>query len=228
MFTKSITKFNIISVDYQNDFCSAKGKYYKERPCHSFIQTEFIPFLKKHNLKIAEIVCDYRLPRPNETEQWCVPGEWGYSSMIDPAVKLPNIWIKSMHSPEWIRENGGNPLKKAGHPYQDPEAFNHWLRSTIGSPENAGLVVLIGLTLDVCVLCTAQQLSFRGYDVRILNEGSDIYDLDDVAILTKNILFSTSHREFSRLITWEKFQVIIKHSIHKNIEYNNLSLSCKL
>lgn len=209
-------KLSIISVDYQNDFCAAGGRYYKERPCHAFIQNEFIPFLKEHDIKLAEIVCDYRLPRPNETEEWCVPGEWGFLSAIDSAVKLPNIWVKGMHSPEWVRGNGCDSLKKPGIPYQDSEAFNNWLISTIGTPENAGMVVLIGLTLDVCVLCTAQQLSFRGYDVRVLKEGSDIYDLEDVAILTKNnidykdVLFSTSHREFARLINWNELKPMLE------------------
>jgi nicotinamidase-related amidase len=37
------------------------------------------------------------------------------------------------------------------------------------------MVVLIGLTLDCCVLCTAQEFLFRGYDVRVLKEGVDTY-----------------------------------------------------
>lgn len=192
---------SIISVDYQNDFCTEGGKFYKPRPCHLFIQDVFVPFLIDHNIKIGEILCDYRLPRPTELEEWCVPGTWGFLSAIDAKVKLPNVWIKGMHSPEWIRKDGGLP-------YQDPGAFNCWLQSTIGTPIQAGVVILLGLTLDVCVLCVAQQLSFRGYDVRILKEASDIYDLDDVAELTeagidyKEILFKTSHREFAKLISW--------------------------
>lgn len=205
-------KFSIISVDYQNDFCTKGGKYYLERPCQTFIEQVFVPCLKRKGIKIAEIVCDYRLPRPHETEAWCVPGEWGFLSAIDASVKLPNVWVKGQHSPEWVREHGGDASKKPGLPYQDPAAFTTWLKNTIGSPKEAGDVILIGLTLDCCVLQTAQQLHFRGYNVSILKEGSDIYDVNLVAQWLKNaadykdILFNTTHWTCALPMTWEAFK----------------------
>lgn len=205
-------KYTIISVDYQNDFCSEKGKYYRDRPCHSFIQNEFIPFLKENNIKLAEILCDYRLPRAHETESWCVPGEWGYQSAIDEAVKLPDVWIKSMDSPEWIRENSGDPTKKPGLPYQNPYALDQWLKNTIGNPEEAGEIILIGLTFECCVLNTAIQLHNRNYKVKILKEGTDIFDLSVVAEYIKSgrdykdFLFSTSHREYAKSIQWSELK----------------------
>lgn len=215
-------KYSIISVDYQNDFCSPSGRYFKDRPCHAFIEKTLVPFLAENGIKLFEMVCDYRLPRPNETEQWCVPGEWGYLSVIDAAVKHSNVWVKGMHSPEWVRDGGGDATATPGYPYQNPAAFDQWLHDTIGSPDQTGMVVLIGLTLEVCVLSTAQQLSFRGYDVHILKEASDIYDLADVEALTKNhidykeILFKTSHREFAKLIAWNTLKLEFENNLpHK-------------
>jgi nicotinamidase-related amidase len=45
----------------------------------------------------------------------------------------------------------------------------------VGSANETEAVVLIGLTLDCCVLCTAQELSFRGYKVKFLVEAVDTY-----------------------------------------------------
>lgn len=131
-----------------------------------------------------------------------------------------------MHSPEWIRKNGGQPNTITDKPYPDPEAFNAWLLSMIGTPENAGIVILISRTLEVCILSTAQQLSFRGYDVYVLKEASNIYDLADVSSLIrynidyKDILFNTSHREFVKLINWGKFKVIIETDLLEKEKYD--------
>lgn len=205
-------KFSIISVDYQNDFCTKNGKYYLDRPCHAFIETQLVPFLKNNNIKIAEILCDFRSPRPQEKEECCIPGEWGYLSAIDDSIKLQEIWNKSTHSPDWVRENGGVANKKPGVPYQDPKGFTEWLERTIGSPEKAGEIILFGLTLECCVLNTAIQLHNRNYQVKILKEGTDIFDLSVCNgyfannINYKDFLFATSHREYSNPIEWEELK----------------------
>jgi nicotinamidase-related amidase len=227
----SVRKHSIISIDYQNDFCSPGGRFYKDRPCHTFINHELIPFLKRNHLKVAEIISDYRLPRPNEQESYCVPGTWGYYSSIDPSIKLGKTWIKSMNSPEWVRENGGDETKKPGVPYQDPEAFNNWLLSTIGRPDQAGEVILIGLTLDCCVLCTAQQLYFRGYKVKILKEASDIYSIESVSKLMapkidyKETFFKSTHMMWSQLIEWKELKSKLEGSLEEKTVYNEKSTS---
>lgn len=205
-------KYSFISIDYQNDFCLPGGIFYKDRPCQVFINSEFIPYIKKNNIKIAEIISDYRLPRPSEEKSYCIPGKWGYNSAIDETVRVGEVWIKSMNSPEWIRENGGDPTKEPGKPYPNPEAFDQWLKSTIGTPDESGEVVLIGLTLDCCVLCVAQQLYFRGYKVRILKEGTDIYSIESLSELLapyvdyKDILFNSTHGMWSKLIDWNELR----------------------
>lgn len=115
-----------------------------------------------------------------------------------------------MNSPDWVRENMGNPNKAPGNPYQDANTFSQWLEKTVGKPNNEDEVVLIGLTLDCCVLCTAQQLYFRGYKVRILMEGVDVYDIEAAQknikdkVDYKDFLFSTTHGMWSKPIIWEE------------------------
>jgi nicotinamidase-related amidase len=76
-----------------------------------------------------------------------------------------------MNSPVWVRKGIGNAMEGPGQPYQDPAGFDEWLRATVGT--DASTVVLAGLSLDACILCTAQELTFRGYDVRVLKEATD-------------------------------------------------------
>ncbi len=171
-------KVSFICVDFQYDFYGKEGKWYKKRSSHSFIQNQLIPFLEKRTMKIAEIISDYRLPRPSEHEAYCIPGEKGYESGLPESVKFNQTWIKSMNSPLWVRENAGNPSKPAGKPYTDAAGFIEWLNSTIGPPAKNHKVYLIGLTLDCCVLATAMLLYHLGYahNVQFLFEGVDSYE----------------------------------------------------
>lgn len=45
----------------------------------------------------------------------------------------------------------------------------------IGLPEFDKEVILFGLTVDCCILCLAQELSFRGYKTKVLEEATDTY-----------------------------------------------------
>ena len=201
--------YHIIVIDYQNDFCSPGGKWFKERPAQTFIEKTLIPFLKENDIKISEIISDYRLPRQNETIDYCVPGTWGYQSAIPSDVKKKDVWIKAMNSPDWVRENGGNANSRPALPYPDPHAFSQWLEKNIGKPNPDDQIVLIGLTLDCCVLCTSQQLYFRGYKVKILKEGTDVYDVTAAKKMLKEgsdyqaFLFGTTHGMFSTAINWD-------------------------
>jgi nicotinamidase-related amidase len=165
----------IICVDFQKDFSAPDGICYRPRPCVDFIKDVLIPHLRQRGLKVAEIVSDYRLPRPGDEFECCVPGEPGFESEIPDDVKHPQVWVKCMNSPIWVRDNGGVAGKPAGLPYPDPAAFTEWLRTTVGAAKETGEIILMGLTLDCCVLCTAQELSFRGYRVKFLVEAVDTY-----------------------------------------------------
>ena len=93
-----------------------------------------------------------------------------------------------MNSPIWIRENIGIAEKQPGLPYQDPERFTKWIDNNLGAPNSLERVILFGLILDCCILCTAQELKFRGYKVNILEEGTDTYSgkLDEKIYLLNN------------------------------------------
>jgi nicotinamidase-related amidase len=194
----------IVSVDFQKEFSAPGGKHYRPRPNVDFIKNVLVPCLRNHDIKIAEIVSDYRQPRPGGRDNSTRPGEEGYVSEIPEDIKLKNIWIKCMNSPIWTRENIGNPNKEPGLPYQDPRAFTTWLNSTIGSPQKVNEVVLIGLTIDCCVLCTAQELDFRGYNVKILKEGVDVYTGNPQE--TEMILNNYPLKNWAKIITWDELQ----------------------
>ena len=188
-----------ISVDYQGDFAANGGRWYRERPCESFITNELIPFFRSKKIRLSEIVSDYRLPRPSETLEYCLPGTMGFSSFLPADIKTDNTWIKCMNSPVWIRENAGVPDGKPGQPYSAPDKFSEWLLQEIGTPEFAGDVVLFGLTLDCCVLCLAQELYFRGYTAHILYEAVDTYMGSKEQ---KDNMFDTPLPMWAKKITW--------------------------
>ena len=54
------------------------------------------------------------------------------------------------------------------------------------------------LTLDCCVLCTAQELNFRGYKVKLLYEAVDA--MDSAYLEYKEILATKSP-----ILTWAEF-----------------------
>lgn len=165
----------IISVDFQKDFTARDGFAYKPRASVDFIKNILIPFLKQNNIKIAEIISDYREIPLSSRGFFCQPGTIGYESEIPDDVKLKDAWIKCQHSPIWTRENIGIADKNPGKPYPDPEKFEKWLKSTVGEPQKNSFIILIGLTVNCCILSLAQELFFRGYAVKILGEATDDY-----------------------------------------------------
>lgn len=189
MVVKCTSMIKIISIDLQKDFTDPKGRAFRDRPSVAFIKDKLVPLLREKGIKIYEIISDYRQPRQGDTGDLCHPGTLGYESEIPEDVKDSNIWIKSMNSPEWIREGRGDKDAVPKLPYPDPELFTNWLNETIGTVEEKNKIVLIGLTLDCCVLSTAQDLTFRGYDVYVLNEAVDVYsgNQEEKEYLLKNV-----------------------------------------
>ena len=168
-----MNKLQLISVDLQRDFSTGGGsKPYSPHPCVGFVKDTLVPFCEERGIKIAEIISDYRQPRPGGNDDCCHPGTPGYESEVPDTVKLLPVWVKSMPAPIWTRDGIGDAKSQPGVPYQDPTAFGEWLSSVIGEPNNTS-IVLVGLTLNCCVMCVAQELSSRGYKVQILEEGVD-------------------------------------------------------
>jgi hypothetical protein len=198
----------LISVDFQKEFSAKGGKHYQPRSNVGFIKKIIVPFLIKNDIKIAEIISDYRQPRPGDLDESTCPGEEGYVSEIPEDIRLDRVWIKCMNSPIWTRKNIGNPNKNPGLPYQDPKAFTCWLNSTIGKPQDVDAVVLMGLTVDCCVFCTAQELRFRGYTVKILREGVDTYSGNSQE--KDMILSNMPLLNWAKVISWNELKKMLR------------------
>ncbi len=198
-------EIQFLAVDLQNDFASEGGEHYAPRASVEFIKETLIPFLKERDIKISEIVSDYRQPRPGDHGTGCVPGTWGYGSII-PKEVVKSQWIKCMNSPIWTRENIGDPAKNPGLPYQDPRAFGEWLEKNVGKPEEAK-PALFGLTIDCCVLSALQELSWRGYYPMVLKEGVDHYD---GKIENRDTVLNIVASNWAEVIAWDDLKNKLK------------------
>lgn len=200
-------KIKIVSIDLQKEFSSKGGKHYKSRPSVKFVKELIVPYLRERKINISEIVSDYRFPRPADRDDSTKPGTWGYESEIPEDIKLKPVWVKCMNSPIWTRKNIGVAGKKPGIPYQDPKKFVKWLYKVVGKPGKVE-IVLIGLTADCCVFSTAQELSWQGYEVRILEEGVDSYSGTQKE--KKQILNNYPLKNWASKITWRELKRKLK------------------
>lgn len=209
-----------ISVDFQKDFSNPIGKNFNKGKSVDFIKNVFIPYCRENHLIINEIISDYRHPRPSKKGDGCscIPGTEGYKSEIPVDIKNKNQWIKCMNNPIWTRKNAGIANKQAGIPYQDPEGFNKWLEETIGTPSETDLVVLIGLTMECCVFCTGQELFFRGYNVKILYEGTDPMETGED--YKNNIIANPPFNIWNNIIRFDELKEYIKQEKELNEKPN--------
>ena len=168
----------LISVDFQHDFVSPGGVHYRGQPCVKFVTGTVVPFVRAHGITVAEIVSDYRSPGGDDVDATCVPGQWGYESVIPADVKPAAPWVKASIAPTWVREGGGRADAIPGPARPDPTGFSTWLDAAIGPPDRSGPVVIMGLVLEVCVLATLIEIGLRGYSAVVLIEGVDTYDGD--------------------------------------------------
>ena len=121
----------IISVDLQNEFCTEGGALYRPRACVPFISEILLPFVRERGYRIAEIISDYRAAEPEISPSTCVPGQWGYQSLIPSDAKHPSVWVKAEPSPAWTRIGAGQADQRPGQPYPAPDAFSAWLTTMI-------------------------------------------------------------------------------------------------
>lgn len=168
----------LISVDFQHDFASPGGVHHGGQPCVAFVLDTVVPFVRAHGLTIAEIVSDYRGTGGNDTDTTCVPGQWGYESVIPADVKHHEPWVKASIAPTWVRDGGGRSDAVPGPARPDPSGFAAWLQTVLGPPDRSGPVVIMGLVLEVCVLATLIDINLRGYPAAVLIEGVDTSDGD--------------------------------------------------
>lgn len=190
--------YSLLAIDLQNDFTTEGGLHYKVRPSVQFLNEKLFPFLKEHNIKINEIISDYRQPRPGDRGEGCVPGTWGSESIV-PKEIVKAQWIKCMNSPLWTRENIGSPDKTPGIPYQDTKAFGEWAENNIGKPDEV-VPVLFGLTIDCCVLSTLQELNWRGYYPLVIREGVDHYSGSEK---DKEAVMGSAVENWAEVVRWD-------------------------
>lgn len=193
--------YQIIAVDVQNDFATEGGIFYTPKLSVDFLKQTLLPFLKEKNIKINEIISDYRQPRPGDRGDCCHPGEWGYESII-PKEFVKSTWIKCMNSPVWIRDNIGNPDKEPGLPYPDPNKFGQWLKQNIGNPKDVTPIV-IGLTIDCCVLSAVQELNWRGYYPIVIREAVDHIS---GKIEDRDKILETPISNWAKVVDWKEFK----------------------
>lgn len=195
-------KYEFIAIDIQNEFASEGGKFYTSKPSINFLQNILFPYFKKNNIKINEIVSDYRQPRPGDGGDGCHPGSWGYESLVPKELKK-SFWVKSMNSPIWIREGIGDENSIPGKPFPDSNAFGMWIEKNIGEPDEVRPAIF-GLTIDCCVLSTVQEFRWRGFEPIVIREAVDHASGKEE---DKNIVLEkTALSWWAETFSWEEFR----------------------
>ncbi len=189
--------FDFICIDFQNDFVNEQGKNFITGDSVKFIQNYLFDYFTKNNIKVAEIVSDYRLPRGKSVNESCIPGTFGYISCLPEDLRKGKQWIKCMHNPLWIRKNIGVPHKKLGKEFQSPRKFNNWLKNNIYSKD----VILFGETADCCLLQTASELYFRGYNVYFIYEATD--PMNERLNIKEDLLKNSSINIYAKVICFD-------------------------
>ncbi|MEN8190093.1 MAG: hypothetical protein ABFS19_09625 [Thermodesulfobacteriota bacterium] len=197
-----MTRFHLLAIDLQKEFTEPGGFCYQPRPCVDFITETLLPYCLANGLQIAEIISDYRQPRLTDQLSYCIPGSEGYQSIIAAGLRNGEPRVKSTHSPAWVREKSEKGDAEPGLPVPDPAGLDSWFSRLLGPPDEELRIVLIGLTLDCCILSTAQELHFRGYHVRYLVEAVDTYD---GSIPARDFLLRTTMASWGEPLSWRKF-----------------------
>ena len=198
-------KYEFIAIDIQNEFATEGGKFYSHKPSIKFLNEVLFPCCRQNNIRVNEIVSDYRQPRPGDSGDGCYPGEWGYESLIPDDLKI-SLWVKCTNSPIWVRENIGVKDKKPGLPYLDSGAFGAWVQENIGTPEETRPVIF-GLTIDCCVLSAIQEFKWRGFSPIVIKEAVD--HASGKAEDKNIVLEKTAIAWWAEVMDWEEFKKLI-------------------
>ncbi len=159
-------KMKVILVNFQNEYLSKKGKWYRKSKMPKFITTRFIPFCERHKLPVYEIKSDFG--SPNLTKNiGCAPGTYGFKTLIPDSKFAAKPFIKSDNSPNFVRENNGEM------PVEKPLEFKHWLDVNIGDPSQIGYVLVLGMGLESSIALIGNEMAKYGYKIRILKEGTE-------------------------------------------------------
>ncbi len=189
-YGRGMSSVRLLSVDLQNEFARPGGRLFRPRDCVNFLTDVVFPAAQSRQWPLYEIVSDYRDPAKPPEEWSCVPGSWAGTSLVPRDLLAGEPWVKATPSPAWTHPGDA-----------DSAGFSDWLTSTVGSPGPDCEVVVVGLMLEVCVLSTLQELTYRGYRPKILFEGVDTGSGD---IEQKKLLFDALFPFWATPIHWNE------------------------
>ena len=195
--------FDLLCIDFQKDFADDNGINFNKGKSVYFIKNTLFPLLIDKNIKVSEIISDYRLPRGKSKNESCVPGTFGYESLLPKELRKGEAWIKCMHNPLWTRMNIGEKDAKLGEPYQDSAGFNLWIEKHLKNKK----VVLFGLTTECCVLQVASELYFRGFDVYCIYEGTD--PMNERLGYKDEIIYHSTFALYAKAVKFNEFLQMI-------------------
>ncbi|HVX42362.1 MAG TPA: isochorismatase family protein, partial [Mycobacteriales bacterium] len=196
-----MSSVRILSVDLQHEFALPGGRLYRPRDCVPFLTDVVFPAARQRDWPISEIISDYRDPPRPAAECSCVPGTWAARSLVPRDQLTGPPWVKAAPSPAWTRPGGGDEHAEPGEARLSAAEFTGWLERTVGPPDPARAVVVVGLVLEVCVLSTVQELHYRGYRPRVLLEGVDTGSGDQAQ---KRALFDALFPFWGEPVRWDE------------------------
>jgi nicotinamidase-related amidase len=202
----------IVSVDVQDEIIEPWGKMYNpNRTSWMFLQKVLFPYCRAHGILIRDLVSDYREPRPADPFHACDPTGQGFRSSIPQDILHPRKWVKSQNLCVFTRVDAGRVEEIDTDPYEphiDTQGFERWARRVMGVPRG-NVIVLIGYTLECCVLATALWLNHIGYSVRILEEGTDTNTgtAESKAAIFRYVL---GENGWAEPISWGELQLLLE------------------
>ena len=211
-------KYALVSVDFQNSYLLKGQEFYCSRPgLLSGITRNLYPLLKKYDIRVFQIMSDYRAPS-KEHKIGCQPGTIGFMSGLDNKYCEGETFYKANISPLWQRKNIGLADSPTDEPYVDTKKFTDWINNNFDSPSETK-IILMGIGIESSMFATAKEFSQLGYDVYFLFEACDTIRHNKAY---KRLLFENSPLlEYVGLITYKKLAKDLKKQGERRVIFKN-------
>lgn len=214
-------KYALVSVDFQNSYLLKGQEFYSSRPgLLSGITRHLYPLLKKYDIRVFQIMSDYRAPS-KEHKIGCQPGTIGFMSGLDNKYCEGETFYKANISPLWQRKNIGLADCPTDEPYLEPKKFHDWVRNNFDTPSETK-IILMGIGIESSMFATAKEFSQLGYDVYFLFEACDTIRHNKAY---KRLLFENSPLlEYVGLITYKKLAKDLKKQGERRVIFKNKAI----
>jgi len=211
-------KYALVSVDFQNSYLLKGQEFYSSRPgLLSGITRHLYPLLRKYDIRVFQIMSDYRAPS-KEHKIGCQPGTIGFMSGLDNKYCEGETFYKANISPLWQRKNIGLADCPTEEPYLDPKVFTKWVNDNFDAPSDTK-IILMGIGIESSMFATAKEFSQLGYDVYFLFEACDTIRHNKAY---KRLLFENSPLlEYVGLITYKKLAKDLKKQGERRVIFKN-------